>query len=86
MYTSIDTTLGHVSESTVELFVADGLWHIMTLLGSEHKSSLTVDDKMVLNITEQNMDFRIFSLEKVILGAPPQRQTTLQYSGNLNSY
>ncbi|XP_047248333.1 protocadherin Fat 4-like [Girardinichthys multiradiatus] len=80
LYIFIDT-LGHMSEFTLELLVADGLWHILSLLSCGHNTSLSVDDKMVLNITKQNMDFRLISLEKIILGAAPNRQTKLKQSG-----
>ncbi|XP_021166267.2 protocadherin Fat 4-like [Fundulus heteroclitus] len=78
--TFIDTS-GHVSEFNVELLVADGLWHILSLLSSGHNTSLSVDDNMVLNVTEQNADFRLVSLEKITLGAAPKRHTKLQQSG-----
>ncbi|XP_016528841.1 protocadherin Fat 4-like [Poecilia formosa] len=80
VFTSIDP-LGHMSEFTVELLVADGLWHVLSLSTSGSNNSLYVDDKMVLNITQQNMDLRLFSLEKIILAAAPPRQRKLQQSG-----
>lgn len=85
VYTSIDP-LGHMSEFTVELLVADGLWHILSLLTSGRNNSLYVDDKMVLNITQKNMDLRLFSLEKIILGGAPPRQIKLQQTGNPMAY
>ncbi|XP_015241891.1 PREDICTED: protocadherin Fat 4-like isoform X2 [Cyprinodon variegatus] len=81
VYTSIDTTLGHKAELTVDFLVADGLWHSLSLLSRGSNNSLFVDDKMVLNVTERDMDLKLVHLEKIFLGAVPQRQTKLQNPG-----
>nr|XP_015806508.2 protocadherin Fat 4-like isoform X1 [Nothobranchius furzeri] len=84
---------GHLSEFIVELPVADGLWHILSLFNNGHNTFLSVDGKIVMNSTNQSMALTPVSVQRFVLGAPI-REAKLQQSGfsgcvqyfSMNSY
>ena len=83
MYLSKDTLSGHVSELTVDSPVADGVWHVLSLLIEGQITSLTLDGKPVLNVTDASMDLTPVSVEKIILGAALTGGSELKQSGEV---
>ena len=81
MYISKDTLSGHVSEFTVALPVADGVWHVLSLFSNGQKTFLLLDGKPALNITDRSLDLTPVSVEKIIIGAALKGDLQLQQSG-----
>lgn len=81
MYISKDTLSGHLSEFTVDSPVADGVWHVFSLISNGQNTFLLLDGKPVLNITDRSMDLTPVSVEKIIFGAALTGDRNLQQSG-----
>ncbi|KAK1900663.1 Protocadherin Fat 4 [Dissostichus eleginoides] len=69
VYISKDTLSGHESEFPLDSPVADGVWHVLTLLSNGQTTFLLLDNTSDLNITEHRMDLSPVRVEKIILGA-----------------
>ncbi|KAI9547915.1 hypothetical protein NQZ68_012932 [Dissostichus eleginoides] len=69
VYISKDTLSGHKSEFPLDSPVADGVWHVLTLLSNGQTTFLLLDNTSDLNITEHRMDLSPVRVEKIILGA-----------------
>uniref|UniRef100_A0A3Q0R1P0 Si:dkey-1m11.6 n=1 Tax=Amphilophus citrinellus TaxID=61819 RepID=A0A3Q0R1P0_AMPCI len=80
-YTFKDTLSGHLSDFTVDPPVADGVWHLLSLFSDGQNTFFSVDGKPVLNITGQSLDLTPVSVEKIVLGAAPTRETVQSFSG-----
>ncbi|XP_051253136.1 protocadherin Fat 4 isoform X2 [Dicentrarchus labrax] len=64
-----DTLSGHLSEFTVDSPVADGVWHVLSLVSNGQNTSLLLDGKPGLNISDGSIDLTPVSVEKIIFGA-----------------
>ncbi|XP_061576557.1 protocadherin Fat 4 [Cololabis saira] len=80
VYLFKDALSGYLSEEAVATQVADGNWHVISLLSNGGNIFLSVDGKPVLNSTEQSMDLTPAGVDKIILGAAPTRETRRQHS------
>ncbi|KAJ4935482.1 hypothetical protein JOQ06_017015 [Pogonophryne albipinna] len=69
VYIFKDTLSGHESEFPLDSPVADGVWHVLTLLSNGQTTFLLLDNTSALNITEHRMDLSPVRVEKIILGA-----------------
>ncbi|KAL7400452.1 hypothetical protein ABVT39_012542 [Epinephelus coioides] len=81
VYISKDTLSGHLSELTVDSPVADGVWHVLSLLSNGENIFMVLDGKSVLNITGRSMDLTPVSVEKIIFGAALTDDSKFQQSG-----
>lgn len=83
MFLSKDTPSGHLSEFTVDSLVADGVWHVLSLLSNGQIAFLTLDGKPVLNVTDPIMDLTPVSAEKIVLGAALTGDSKIQQQGEI---
>lgn len=83
MYISKDILSGHLSEFTVDLSVADGIWYVLSLFSNGQNTFLLLDGKPVLNITDRNIDLTPVNVEKIILGSAPTGDSKLQLAGEI---
>ncbi|XP_030007933.1 protocadherin Fat 4 [Sphaeramia orbicularis] len=67
--TSKDNPSGNLSDLTVNAVVGDGRWHVLSLFSNKHNTFVLVDGKLVVNITERNIDLTPPNVEKIVLGA-----------------
>lgn len=75
VYIFKDLLSGHVSDFAVDTPVADGVWHLLSLLSTGQNSFFSVDGEPVLNFTGQRMDLSPVTVEKIIIGAAPTGTT-----------
>lgn len=60
--------------------MADGVWHVLTLLSNGQTTFLLLDNTSALNITEHRMDLSPVRVEKIIVGAAVTGDSKLQQS------
>ncbi|XP_053728200.1 protocadherin Fat 4 [Synchiropus splendidus] len=64
-----DLEPGVLSDFTVVPAVADGRWHRLSLFISEDKTSVSLDGKVALSISNRRLSLTAFTVQKVVLGS-----------------
>ena len=81
LHFTLDTTSGFA----VEAPVADGLWHILSVISDGQNAVFYLDEQAILNTT-RGIDITPVTLDRIVLGrAVPQLRSRLQLSGGLRS-
>ena len=76
-------TLDNTSGFAVEAPVADGLWHILSVISDGQNAVVYLDEQAILNTT-RGIDLTPVTLDRIVLGrAVPQLGSRPQVSGGL---
>lgn len=77
----ISKVSGHLSELTMDSFVADSAWHVLVLSSHGQNTLLYFDGQPALNITGRSMDLTPVNVRKIIIGAALAGDSEFQHSG-----
>ena len=76
-------TLDYTSGFAVEAPVADGLWHILSVISDGQNAVVYMDEQAILNMTK-GIDLIPVTLDIIVLGrAVPKLGSRIQVSGGL---